>query len=206
MHRRRSALTVSAAAALLLGVPLLSGCGSADAHPGAAAVVDGEQIAVSAVQARAEAVRDAQRADPEAEQLIQSTGPLQRYMLNYLLVERVVEEAARDAGVSVSRRDVQEYRAAEEERFRGAEMLEAVMLRERAVAPEQIDDALRVEMLAQRTAEKLGADVERVFAETARELGIDVNPRYGTWSAEQVTLTGTQDPWLKPATIPQEPA
>ncbi|MBW1602750.1 SurA N-terminal domain-containing protein [Streptomyces sp. JJ66] len=205
MHRRRSALSVSAAAALLLGVPLLSGCGGAEGRPGAAAVVDGEEIPVAAVQARAEAVRDAQRADPEGEQLIQSTGPVQRYMLNYLLVERVVEQAAQDAGVSVSRAEVQEYRAAEEKRFRGGEALETVMLRERAIAPDQIDNALRVELLVRKTAEALGGDVERVFAETAADLGIDVSPRYGTWNAEQVTLAGATDPWIKPATVPQEP-
>ncbi|MEE1929417.1 SurA N-terminal domain-containing protein [Streptomyces sp. TRM 70351] len=213
MQRRRSALPLTAAAALLAGVPLLTGCGS-DAHPGAAAVVDGERITVSQVQARAEAVREAQRADPDSARLISSTGPLPRYTLNAMLLEEVVEEAAREQGVEVTRRDVQEWRAEQETRMGGREGLEAAMLREQAVPPQEVDTALRTDLLVRRVAEALGVQndpgagqvLNRAFTEAAKRLGIDVSPRFGTWNDEQLSLVGQTPPWLKQAETPQEPA
>jgi hypothetical protein len=214
MHRRRSALSVYAAAALLVAAPLVTGCGS-DAHPGAAAVVDGQRITVSQVQARAEAVRDAQRAEPQSAQLIQSTGPLSRYTLSNMIREKVVERAAEEEGVALTRREAQRYRAEQERRLGGAEVLRAQMLLERAVAPGQIEDALRMDRLVLKVAEALGVDLNdpqagRVmddkFTGTARSMGIDINPRFGEWSDDQVSLTGSEVPWLKPTEPSQESA
>ncbi|MCZ7431618.1 SurA N-terminal domain-containing protein [Streptomyces sp. WMMC1477] len=213
MHRRRSALPLSAAALLLGGVPLLTGCGG-ETHPGAAAVVDGDRIEVSSVQARAEAVRDAQRSDPNGGQLIQQTGPLPRYTLNYMLRERVVEESARRHGVEITRRDVQEHRAAQEKQRGGPKGLEAFMIQQ-SIAPEHIDDALRMQLLIDGIAKAIGvgprtpnADdvMNREFVETARSLDIDVNPRYGEWDVDLVSLIGGTEPWINPARTPQEPA
>ncbi|WP_340560904.1 SurA N-terminal domain-containing protein [Streptomyces sp. GSL17-111] len=214
MHRRRSAFSLSAAALLLGGVPLLAGCGS-EAHPGAAALVDGDRIEVSSVQARAEAVRDAQRADPNGGQLLEQTGPLSRYTLNYMLRERVVEETAARLGVDdLTRREVQQFRAEQEDARGGPEAYEAFMLQQ-TVAPDQIDKVLRMQLLIDRIAQELGvgpqtpnADevLNAEFVETAEALDIDVNPRYGEWNVELVSLTGGTEPWIKPARVPQEPA
>ncbi|MDK1475973.1 SurA N-terminal domain-containing protein [Streptomyces sp. 549] len=214
MHRHRSALSVSAVAALLLGAPLLTGCGEA-AHPGAAAVVDGQRITVGQVQSRAEEVRDAQRAEPESAQLIQSTGPLARYTLNGMIRQKVVERAAEEEGVRVTRRDVQEFRAERVKEAGDPASFRARMLQERAVAPGQIDEVLRMDLMVLKIAESLGVDLnspdagevmDRTFVATAEDMGIDISPRFGEWSNEQVSLTGSQEPWLKAAPEEQQPA
>lgn len=214
MHRHRSALSVSAVAALVMGAPLLTGCGEA-AHPGAAAVIDGQRITVSQVQSRAESVREAQRADPQSAQLIQSTGPLSRYTLNGMIREKVVERAAEEENVRVSRRDVQEFRDERTEEAGGADALRAQMLQERAVAPEQIEEVLRMDLMVLKIAESLGVDLnspdagevmDRVFVETAEGMGIDISPRFGEWSNEQVSLTGSEEPWLKESPQSPQPA
>lgn len=64
-RRRRSALTLSAIAALVVAAPLLTACGN-DAHPGAAAIVKGDRISTAQLQSRVGAVRDAQRGAPRA--------------------------------------------------------------------------------------------------------------------------------------------
>jgi SurA N-terminal domain len=205
-HRRSSALSVSAAAALLVTAPLITGCGS-DAHPGAAAVVDGQRITVSQVQARAEAVRDAQRAQPQSAQLIRSTGPLPRYTLSNMIREKVVERAAEEEGAELTRRDVQQYRAEQERRLGGAEGLRAQMLRERAIAPGQIEETLRMDRRVLKVAEALGIDLsdpragevmDRKFIETAKSMGIGISPRFGEWNNDQVALTSSEEKWLKP--------
>ncbi|CAM5558658.1 hypothetical protein SCALM49S_01930 [Streptomyces californicus] len=72
MHRRRRT-ALSVLAATLVAAPLLSACGN-QAHPGAAAVVGGERIEVSAVQARAAQVRSAQESSPQAAELVEQVG------------------------------------------------------------------------------------------------------------------------------------
>lgn len=212
MHRRRSALSVSTAAALLLAAPLLTGCGD-DAHPGAAAVVDGERITVDQVQSRAEAVRDAQRAAPNSDQLIKSTGPLSRYTLSSMIREKVVERAAEDEGVNVTRRALQEYRSEQEQAATGESRLRDRMLAERAVAPGQIDEVLRMDLQVLELAKQLGVDLSspqagevmnEKFTSTAEGMGIDISPRFGEWSNDDVSLTGSETPWLKQQEPPQQ--
>ncbi len=157
MHRRRrTALAVSAA--VLLAAPLLAACGN-EAHPGAAAVVGGERIEVSAVQAQAADVRAAQESSPEAAQLVNKSGQLNRAKLHGLIFGRILDKAAEDAGVTVTRKEIQEARTASRAQAGGEEQLRAMMLQQRWVAPEQIDNDMRQEVLLPKLAKALGADL-----------------------------------------------
>ncbi|KAB8164352.1 hypothetical protein FH609_014230 [Streptomyces sp. 3MP-14] len=207
MKRRTSTLAVSAAA-LLLASPLLTGC-STGAHPGAAAVVGDERITIASVQERVETVREAQRELPEGDQLLGATPALTRQTVDFLVYMEVLEAAAEAHGVEVSRAQVQESRAIAEQSVGGAEALETSALTATNGLPfagdEQIDQVLRSQLLTQGLAQRLGAPpgpegdqlLRQVFAETAEEIGVEVNPRYGEWDAEQVTLAESDTPWLR---------
>ncbi|MGK5501399.1 SurA N-terminal domain-containing protein [Streptomyces sp. URMC 125] len=216
MFRRRTSLSLSAAAALLVGAPLLTACGS-EAHPGAAAVVGGERITVSQVQAQVRAVRSAQGGDEQSAELIGNTGQLTRGTLSTLVFQRVLERAAEDAGVEVTRRDVQRARARAEQNAGGAEQLERMMLQQRAVAPGEIDEAVRAQVLVQKLAERLGADLRtpqgqqtmtEALAEASRAMDVTINPRYGAWDDRQITLIDSEEPWIRNVSGPgpQQPA
>ncbi|MFE0643668.1 SurA N-terminal domain-containing protein [Streptomyces sp. NPDC058877] len=208
MHRR-TALTVSAA--LLAAAPLLTACGS-DAHPGAAAVVGGERIDVSSLQAQVRDVRAAQAASPQSVQLVAATGDLSRRKLNVMIFDRVVDKVAADNGVTATRAELQETRTAFVRQSGGEDRLAAVLLQEQGVAPDQIDDFVRRNVLMNKIAEKLGitesAEGQKkltdVFSAASKELAIDVNPRYGTWDDAQIRLSATTAPWLRQ--ISQDPA
>ncbi|SED22810.1 SurA N-terminal domain-containing protein [Streptomyces sp. TLI_105] len=208
MHRR-TALTVSAA--LLAAAPLLTACGS-DAHPGAAAVVGGERIEVSSLQAQVEDVRDAQAASPQSAQLVAATGDLGRRKLNVMIFDRVVDEVARDHGVTATRAELQQARTSFVRQAGGEDRLAAVLLQEQGVAPDQIDAFVRRNVLMNKIAQKLGVTespegqkkLTDVFSAASKELGIDVNPRYGRWDDAQVRLSDTTAPWLRQ--ISQDPA
>ncbi|MET9290557.1 SurA N-terminal domain-containing protein [Streptomyces sp. NPDC003077] len=211
MFRRRTVLSVSAAA-VLATAPLLTACGSG-AHPGAAAVVGGERITVSQLQARVNDIRAAQSASPQAAELVRNTGRLNLATLNSMIFERVLERGAKDAGVKVTRRDVQQWRAAAEERAGGPERLKAMWLQQ-AIAPDEIDGVVRNQLLMDGLARRVGADrtqpdgqrrLAESLARTSRSMGIDVNPRYGTWDDRQVILGEHQDRWLMNAAPPQGP-
>ncbi|MDT3400686.1 SurA N-terminal domain-containing protein, partial [Streptomyces sp. B1866] len=196
---RRARLAAGAASAgLLAAVPLLSACGGAP-HPGAAAVVDGRRITVSQLQAQVRDVRDAQRESPQAEQLIAASGRLGQNTLMRMIRARVIERAAKDAGVGVSRRDVQQARGTDERQAGGGAALAALYL-DQGVAPGQIDGVVRTELLRERLLDKLGTDgAKRQFDRTFKALDIEVNPRYGRWDPERGTTVLADDPWLRPA-------
>ncbi|MFE9043306.1 SurA N-terminal domain-containing protein [Streptomyces sp. NPDC012421] len=201
--RRRTALALSAA--LLAAAPLLTACGS-DAHPGAAAVVGGERIDVSSLQAQVRAARDAQSASPQADQLIAATGDLGRQKLNGMIFDRILDEVAADQGVTASRAELQQTRAAFVRDNGGEEGLEAVLLQQQGVAPGQIDDVVRRNVLMTKIVEKLGITetpegqqkLQELFAAASKSLDIDVNPRYGAWDDTKVQLDTGADtaPWL----------
>ncbi|MBD0746526.1 SurA N-terminal domain-containing protein [Streptomyces sp. CBMA152] len=207
MHRRRrTALALSVA---LLGAgPLLTACGS-EAHPGAAAVVGGDRIAVSALQDQVKDVRTAQQASPQAAQLIKNTGQLGRAKLHGLIFDKVLDRAASDAGVSVSRKELQDARVAMAQQAGGAQAFADMLLQQRGVAPDQIDDAVREQVQLNKLAAATGADlgtpqgqaaVTKTLAAASKALKIDVNPRYGTWDNKAIQLTDYKTPWLTQVT------
>ncbi|MFD5896781.1 MULTISPECIES: SurA N-terminal domain-containing protein [unclassified Streptomyces] len=207
MHRRRrTALTLTAA--LLAAAPLLTACGN-DAHPGAAAVVGGERIEVSALQAQVRDVRDAQEASPQAAELIKNTGQLGQVKLNSMIFDRILQKAADDAGVTVSRKEIQTTRQAAAQQSGGEDQLAAMLLQQGALTADQIDTAIRREVLMSKLAASLGANtttpegqqqVLGTLVKTSEELGIDVNPRYGAWDVKQVRLGEARTPWLTQVT------
>ncbi|WP_410538271.1 SurA N-terminal domain-containing protein [Streptomyces sp. KL2] len=216
MFRRRTSLSLSAAAAVLVAAPLLTACGS-EAHPGAAAVVGGERITMGQVQSQVRAVRAAQNESDRSAELVRNTEQLTRGTVSSLVFERVLERAAEDAGVTVNRAEIQRAREEAERNVGGPEELEAMMLQQRAVAPDEIDRAVRSQLLVQKLAEKLGANLQtpqgqqeitQALAEASEELDVTVNPRFGAWDDKQITLADTKEPWIRNVSSPdpQQPA
>ncbi|MBT2442885.1 SurA N-terminal domain-containing protein [Streptomyces sp. ISL-36] len=210
MHRR-TALSVSAA--LLAAAPLLSACGSG-AHPGAAAVVGGERIEVSSLQAQVRDVRTAQQASPQSAQLIKATGDLSREKLNVMIFDRVVDRVAEDNGITVDRGEVQKARAEFVEQSGGEDQLAAMLLQQQGVAPDQIDGVVRRTVLMNKIAAKLGIantpegqqKLTQVFTAASKALSIDVNPRFGAWDDEKIQLGTFSPAWLRQISQPPEAA
>lgn len=199
MKRRTSALTVSAAA-LLVAAPLLTACGT-DSHPGAAAVVGDEKISVAQVQARVASVREAQREQPGADGLIANSADLPRQTLGLLVNQQLTEYAAEEAGVEVSRRELRQAREAEEQRVGGAEQLGQLALSGAVpLTSDQIDDVIRMNLLLGKLVEAQGEEQAfETLVGTADRVGVEINPRYGTWDAAQRSLMDPELPWLRPA-------
>lgn len=204
MHRRtRTRTKLLLSAGLLVAVPLLTACGS-DAHPGAAALVGGERIEVSSLQNQVKDVRAAQAKTPQAAQLISNTGQLGRAKLHGMIFARVVERAAADAGLTASRKEIQDARAAAVG-YEGGEDKVAAKLLGQGFAPDQIDQALRQEILLSKLAAANRADlaspegqqkVTAVLVKASKALHIDVNPRFGAWNDEQIGLAAKRTPWI----------
>ena len=209
MHSRRTAIALSA---VLAAAPLLTACGGT-AHPGAAAVVGQERITVAQLEGRVNEVRTAQRAaatgDAQYQQTVARTGSLTRDTLHGLVLDRVLGRAAKDAGVDVTRRDVQDLRTNLEQQAGGAKALETTWLEQYGVAPGRVDDNLRTNIKAQKLAATLGADMNTAdgkatfwaaMARASKELHVDLNPRYGTWNVQSSSRVDAKTPWVKEVT------
>lgn len=213
--RSRSRTTgLALSAALLAGVPLLSACGS-EAHPGAAAVVGGQRITVAQLENRVSEVREAQRAaSPDTksyEQIVGKSGKLSRFTLQSMVRDRVLDRAARDAGVTVSRAEVQRLRASFAQQAGGDKALRTAWLQQNGVAPARLDESLRTEIAAQKLYRALGADPNtkegqdafwKALSVAGKKLRVDVNPRYGSWNTRTSARADTQPAWLREVSKP----
>ncbi|WNM35602.1 SurA N-terminal domain-containing protein [Streptomyces sp. Li-HN-5-11] len=214
MHRRRRhALVLSAA--LAAAAPLLTACGS-DARPGAAAVVGGQRITVAQLQSRVNEVREAQRSaiadDAQYQQAIARTGTLARDTLHQMVLDRVLDRAAQDAGVTVTRREVQQMRSGLEQQAGGSKGLETAWLQQYGVPPQRLDDDLRLQLEAQKLAAALHTETSqpafwKALSAASGELHIDLNPRYGAWDVQKGGVDA-RTPWLREVSKPgsQQPA
>lgn len=206
LHRRRTALALATAA--IAAAPLLTACGS-EAHPGAAAVVGGDRITVAQLEGRVNEVRDAQRAAIPAEQYEQAiakTGGLTRSTLNTMVLDKVLHRAAADAGVEVTRRDIQTMRSGLEQQAGGKKALEQGWLQQYSVPPSRLEDSLRTEIEAQKLARELDADMNapegqavfwKALSAASKKMDVDLNPRYGKWDVEKSKRADTKTPWVR---------
>jgi len=204
-RRRRTALLLSAAIA---AAPLLTACAS-DAHPGAAAVVGDQRITVAQLETRVNEIRDAQRAtvtdDAQYAQAIAKTGTLTRDTLHSMVLDRVLHRAAEDADITVTRKEIQTMRAGLEQQAGGAKGLETAWLQQYGIAPERLDDNLRLQLEAQKLAAALGTDTSQpafwaALSKASKELDVDLNPRYGTWDVEKSSRVDAKTPWVREVT------
>ncbi|MEV7524059.1 SurA N-terminal domain-containing protein [Streptomyces sp. NPDC091371] len=202
MHRRTA---ISVSAALLLAAPLLSAC-SGGTRPGTAAVVGGERITTSALQAQVNDVRAAQDRSGAGAQLIGATPQLERVKLGRMIQLRILEKAADDAGISVSTKDVEDARKARQGNGTAAALELSALQNRIPLAPGQIDDDLRFQLLFAKITERFGQDkFLEPLAKAAEQLHIEVNPRYGAWDAQQIGLGQAQTPWITQRTQADQP-
>ncbi|MEV7364903.1 SurA N-terminal domain-containing protein [Streptomyces sp. NPDC003328] len=210
MHRRRTAIALSAA---LAAAPLLTACGGSP-HAGAAAVVGGQRITVAQLESRVNEVRTAQRAaatdDAQYQQTLAQTSSLTRDTLHTMVLDRVLNRAAKEAGVGVTRSDVEQMRQGLEQQAGGSKALQSAWLQQYGVAPQRLDDSLRTEVQAQKLAGALGVDMNTTdgkaafwtaMAQASKELGIKLNPRYGTWDVQKSSRVDARTPWVKEVTV-----
>ncbi|MEU0220146.1 SurA N-terminal domain-containing protein [Streptomyces sp. NPDC006265] len=210
MHRRRRTAFVLTAA-IAAAAPLLTACGN-DAHPGAAAVVGGQRITVSQLDERVGEVRAAQRAavqdEAQYQQAIARTGTLTRDTLHTMVLDRVLHRAAENAGVTVSRKEIQSMRSALEQQAGGPKALETTWLQQYGIPPQRLDDNLRLQLEAQKLAEKLGTNTDRpefwkALSDASKDLNVDLNPRYGTWDVQKSSRADAKTPWVRDVTAAQ---
>jgi len=200
VNRRRRRTAVLALAAC--GVAALSGCSAASEHPGAAAIVGNQRIAVATLQADVTAYRTALAQDANAQE--GSSVPGQTLQL--LVLAQVVQQTLAAQGLSVAEGQVQQDEASDAAQAGGAQALAQDFVQQLSLAPSSMDTYYRMRAgeleLLQRagvdpSATDAGAQLQKMLAAAADRLGVQVNPRYGVWNDQKLALGAPTEPWLK---------
>ncbi|WP_069464485.1 SurA N-terminal domain-containing protein [Actinacidiphila rubida] len=202
---RRTAVPL-AAAALLLASPALTACGSGPVHTGSAAVVGDHRITVATLQSQVNDLRSAAEKSPQGQQLLQSAGNLPTQLLGRLVEDQVLDRTLADQGLSVTASEVQQEHAAALQQFGGSEtQLDAALLGQYGVAPQDIDHFFQRNVAFGKIIQHLGyqpgsdggnAALQQAVVKTSKSVGVTINPRYGTWDASKGTIGSVSDPWV----------
>jgi hypothetical protein len=205
VNRRRTvavALAVSAVAAL-------SAC-SSTSHPGAAAVVGDQRITISTLQAHVAAYRAAVAKDTTA----QEQPGVQSNMLALLVNAKIVDQALAAQGKSVSAEQVQQVEAQYAQQSGSAQALQQAIVEQLYISPSDFSIFARYQvgeqLLLQQAgvdpaSDQAGADFLKILQKDGTNLGVTVNPRYGSWGVSSKStsawppLAAAKQPWLKPA-------
>lgn len=167
---------------------VVSGCGQTS-KAGAAALVGNQSIAVDELSQSVDATA---RAAAKNQLQIRDRSALVRSVLSRQIVFAVLEEAADRKGVTVTRGDVDQRIA----QSGGRKRLEGRVLRS-GVAPSELRDFMRHQVMQQRLAQKLGGGgaggqqnaLVQYLRKVARDMDVTVSPRYGTFNVQQLSVT-----------------
>ncbi|HEU4540836.1 MAG TPA: SurA N-terminal domain-containing protein [Jiangellaceae bacterium] len=172
LSRRVAAVASSAAFAVAL-----TACDAEQV--GAAAVVGGERITVAELQ---EHTREVVEVIPDSD-ITGNQAELQLGLLNRMISFRLDDQVARDTGVTISEAAVDEF-IADQLIPQAPEGDLTPLLAQNWLTEETLRDAVRQVL----TIEELGGSeaYAQAIASAAEELGVEVNPRYGTWDGTQV--------------------
>lgn len=199
-HRRP--LGFAAALAVAAGV-LASGC--AQGTPGAAATVGGESISTGKLSETVEAVERAVQQRGMGN--VRDRAGLVRVELSRMINTAVLRVAAREADITVTRAQVQQTL----QQLGGRQQAQQQALRQFGVPPGELHSYIRTQVMRQQLAESLAPEGNREelssalqdkLRQTAGELGVNVNPRYGRFSPQQLSVVPAGSELSSPESSP----
>lgn len=181
-RRLRVALAVSA-----IGVVLLSGCATQKA--GSAAVAGDERLTETQLTDLFVELDGLYEANPDAQPL--PNDQLTISVLSWWINEQLIGAVAEEEGLTATQAQIDEVLGADQEQR------DAISLGN-GIPPSRLEAAAEVFVLSSALTESLtepGATPEETDAalvaliqETADELGVSVNPRFGSWNSQTVSV------------------
>ena len=175
---------------------LLTGC----SQVGAAATLGDVKITQATVQGSVDSIL-AERAKVDTTQMQLETGEaLNRGQLRFHLYSALLRAICEEIKIEVTKAEIDTRRANILEQVGGAESLPAELVNA-GIAPGDLDQYIELiafsEKISQALAasgvaeDQIGVELQKLVAAKANELGVTINPRYGTWNAEVADIVET---------------
>ena len=168
---------------------VLSGC----AQVGAAATVGGTRISQATVQGSVDAIL-AERVGTDTSQMQIETGEtLNRSQLRFHLFGILLREVGAELKITVTKAEIDTQRAAILQQVGGEDQLPFALV-SAGIAAQDLDLYIEAITFSDKISsliaasgvpeEQNGSEIQRLITAKAKELGVTVNPRYGTWDSE----------------------
>ncbi len=185
-------------ATIVLGVAVLTGCSDSPKLAGSAVVINGNVVPASSVADRVDKVRaQIQVTDPSLISEVPSLIQINQRAVDHFIRAALFEEAVAREGINVTQRDVEAYRDEVFAQY-AKETIEAQLVSQNAVPADDVEGFMREIMIQRILMEKLapGADNQTQFiamtdylTALSDELGVELNPRFGTWDPSNLITT-----------------
>lgn len=195
------------AVATLITAILLAGC----SQVGAAATVGNVKITQATVQTSIDAILAARVGVDTSQMQLQTGEELNRGQLRFHLLTELLRAAASELKISASKAEIDTRRQSIIEQVGGIESLPAALVGA-GIARDDFDKYIEAISLSDKISQALitsgvaqtdiGIAVQKIVVAKAKELGVTVNPRYGTWDATiaDVVALDSASPAVTPAT------
>jgi len=165
---------------------LLTGC----SQVGAAATLGDTKITQATVQGSIESIL-AERAKVDTTQMQLETGEvLNRSQLRFHLFSAILRAVGEELKLEVTKAEIDTRRASILEQIGGVESLPSALVNA-GIAPEDLDKYIEALSFSDKisqalvasgvTEDQISAEIQKIIAAKANELGVTVNPRYGKW-------------------------
>lgn len=174
------------AVAAITATVLLAGC----SQVGAAATVGDIKITQATVQSSIDSIL-AERTKVDTSQMQIETGSaINIAQLRFHLLGALIRELGDELGLTVTKAEIDSRRASIVEQVGGAEALPTALVGA-GIAPDDLDRYIEVITYSDKiskslidagvTEDQLGNEIQKLVVAKAKELGVEVNPRYGKW-------------------------
>ena len=186
---------------------LLSGC----SQVGAAATLGDTKITQATVQSSIDAILAA-RVGVDISQMQLETGELlNRAQLRFHLLTALLRATGEELKLTVSKAEIDTRRQSIIDQVGGAEGLPEALV-SAGIAPNDLDTYIEAMTFSDKISQALtasgvpqdalGEEVQKLVVTKAKELGVTVNPRYGTWdgTVADVVAVDSASPAVTPAT------
>jgi hypothetical protein len=147
---------------------------------GAAAVVGGDTISIRELQ---DEVRDVTVSSPEGGEPTGDQTEVQQTLLERMIQHELLAAVGRDEGIEVTEAEIDTF-IDEQVLAQAPDDDIGPLLAQNALTEDTLRDFVRDQLVAQALIDRFGGQQQLIEALTEKgdEIGVEINPRYGTWS------------------------
>lgn len=185
-------------AVTVLTAVALTACSDTPKLAGSAVIVNGNAITTAQVSQRVDKVRvQIQNTDPALLQEIPSLIQINQRVVDHFILVSLISELVEREEINITANEVEKYREEIFAQYTQA-AIEAQLVSRNAVPADDIDGFM-YEILVQRALmEKLAPNADTqtrtnalidYFTNLSQEIGVELNPRFGTWDPNNLKST-----------------
>jgi hypothetical protein len=183
--------------AIVASAVALTGCSQVDS----AATVGDTEIALSDLQSQVDLILSEREGVDVSQMQLEEGDALTRSQLSYMISNLIIEGVAADEKIEISTSEVEAYKVEIYTNIGGESNLPNVLV-SAAIPSTSLDDVLRRDLILRKIGEKqstaglddetVNTNIQKLVTDKANSLKVTVNPRYGTWDVNTLTVVASE--------------